>query len=1802
MTTDNHDVLEQNVSTLLETGGERPQISSAARARIRAELIATHGVVRARGWRSPLVAVGAGLVAMAAAALIVSRVVGGHPSAQTAPLTAPTSLASVHQVAGAEIIGEPGAKLTELGARHLRVEGAALIDVLPGKGAFVVETAHGRIEVLGTRFLVDGERDRTTAAVVRGQVKLVTASGDLVLHAGEQGVAEPGHPPVRGPAPRLSHLVSWAQEARHRDEHAIEPVHHGTLFARDPGVRSHPPWGAEYPLPIARLGLDVVVEDQVARVALDQTFHNPANQALEGVYRFAIPPDAALQRLAMYVDGKLMESAVVERMAARRIYEELVYRRVDPALLEWAGTGRLSLRVYPIPALQDKRLMVAYTQSLPKLYSDFTLSIPLPEVDQPVGTMDVSVRVKGCANCELTSPSHRIEVARQGQDAIVTYHRGGETIGDSFVVHVRDPRKATTIAVHEQRGDRYLLVRAPSQLPGGAHPYRPRTWVILDDVSASRSHLELRAQADVIDAFLRELDEDDRVAVVAFDVEARTKLPPTRVLEVDRHAVRKALDPEGGVGATDFAAALDAAMAPLAGVAPDDAMVVYLGDGVITSGARNLDALRARLAGKAHFVGVGIGDGPDTQTLQGLAAATGGYATTMDLSDDLGWRAFDLVAALYTARVTGLAARLVDASGQVVPSAMYLGSPQLADGEELELVAKLAGDGTPAAVELTGTMNGAPWRQTIALDGVSNSLGNSSGNPSAGYLPRLWAQRHIAARLLAKHEPVVAPPCSGMASTKGKPAAGCPTEAELREVRDEAIRKEIVGLGKQYFLLSRHTSLLVLENDDMYAKYGVTKGAGDTWAPYAMPRTIPVTAATPPVTPSNIADDAELLRAPLQVFYNPDGGYLQDRWGRAEDDSGVALHAMPNLPLVGRRGNVEGDFVTMPGAVATAGPALGAFAQPTASTRAHLRISGGTDDPLDDRIAANKDQEPTASLPMAEAKPDPEAQKAVRDPFRADAPEQQVDKQRRVIAGDMGGLIASRELGWGHGKAGSAVSWSYGQPTAARLWQPADPAFDDVTAFIPALFPDVADRWRDELGAGDDAHVTHHVLDDAAKALLAQARKTLPTGIYRWGDVELAVDGQRRIGWRRTSDAGLAETASFDGTTWTRRYSELGLDVARAVGDDDVALALGHLPVWIAEPSHYARWFDVTARGAHEVVLSRQAHGKTKIVLVLAFDDQARLVAITDAGGGKLVEIAWAVGPTSARVRGDERTVGFTAQAVSDAVQWAHRDQAPGSAPGVTIELPAHLPAYWQAKLAAETAGSPAWRHAQHQRMVAFAATQNRVALWGIYDQLRTHGGALLGELVLASGGVASSPNDAQFAAALAPLADQPLARYLIAGRAFATSQNPARLAPPSRADVPDGLIRALWSLRAVTAYAGTGKGKAAADALVEIGDRAPALRLLAAASFTHQGGLGGDVVARAWDAAATGAYRNLARAAAAQALFQRGMYDAGAERTAQLVAELDLAALPPRLDGMMYPFQQSRRGQAGWQMVWATWRDRVLAGTSYDHVMALLLASAWQGGDVEPILARAAELAAGDTGRTFALAQVALAHNQAAWAEAVLRPLRNTQPSHDLYRLAAGIELQQGRLVEALADLEAAQDAGADDAIDLATVRGELSQIIDLARRLAGQSTGADRAQAIARAMTWGARWRAIDAGNPDIDQRLGDLMLAVGDTRAAWRQLSSTIERDPWSGSGYSVVAEAFERQGKIADALPFWQQAIVIDQTNPTSRLRKAQALIALGRTAEGDALLAEITHRTWHEQWSGIAYQARELLERGQHPQR
>ncbi|HSN30340.1 MAG TPA: hypothetical protein VLT45_28825, partial [Kofleriaceae bacterium] len=118
------DVLEKNVETLIESGGEPPRIDDVARTRIRAALVHRFGEVPVP--RSPVRAIVLGLTATALA-IVALVIVLRHRT----PVVHGDALAD-----GSTFVVDDGSRVTVLGPRHVRVEGRALLDVMPGKGTF----------------------------------------------------------------------------------------------------------------------------------------------------------------------------------------------------------------------------------------------------------------------------------------------------------------------------------------------------------------------------------------------------------------------------------------------------------------------------------------------------------------------------------------------------------------------------------------------------------------------------------------------------------------------------------------------------------------------------------------------------------------------------------------------------------------------------------------------------------------------------------------------------------------------------------------------------------------------------------------------------------------------------------------------------------------------------------------------------------------------------------------------------------------------------------------------------------------------------------------------------------------------------------------------------------------------------------------------------------------------------------------------------------------------------------------------------------------------------------------------------------------------------------------------------------------------------------------------------------------------------------------------------------------------------------------------------------------------------------
>src|SRR5512132_4439317 len=88
---------------------------------------------------------------------------------------------------------------------------------------------------------------------------------------------------------------------------------------------------------LTRVDARAVFEGPLAFTELHLYFHNPEPRVREGTFAITLPSGAAVSRFAMELNGQFQEAEVVEKATARRVYDDFLHRKQDPALLEKAS-------------------------------------------------------------------------------------------------------------------------------------------------------------------------------------------------------------------------------------------------------------------------------------------------------------------------------------------------------------------------------------------------------------------------------------------------------------------------------------------------------------------------------------------------------------------------------------------------------------------------------------------------------------------------------------------------------------------------------------------------------------------------------------------------------------------------------------------------------------------------------------------------------------------------------------------------------------------------------------------------------------------------------------------------------------------------------------------------------------------------------------------------------------------------------------------------------------------------------------------------------------------------------------------------------------------------------------------------------------------------------------------------------------------------------------------------------------------------------------------------------------------------
>jgi Ca-activated chloride channel family protein len=566
------------------------------------------------------------------------------------------------------------------------------------------------------------------------------------------------------------------------------------------------------PLTLTEHTVDATIDEQVAVVEVSHTFENASRFPVEGQFLFPLPKDAQVSRFRMEVDGKELAGELLAADEARAIYEAIVRKNIDPALLEMVDHRTFRASVFPIPPGQSRTITLRYDATLPAEGATVTFSYPLqgqlvtrgpgpvpmprpmppmrgearrPETNRPERSTHTEIRIdlrsdRGIG--AVYSPSHDVEVNRaDGRRVTARYTHKGRLDGRDFVLYVTRNNDAVgaTLLSHRPYGDRpgYFMMMLTPGVDETLEASLPRDIVFVLDTSGSMAGDKIAQARDALKYCVQRLGEHDRFGIVAFntDVDAfHESLAPASAKE-DALFFIDQLEARGG---TNIDAALRTGLGLLDG--GRQGILVFLTDGLPSSGETDESAIRKKAAEvhqrKVNIFSFGVGYDVNTRLLDGLAAESGAFADYISPEENI------------EERVGGFYEKIrypvmADLKLSIEGADAYALSPypltNLYKNGQVIVAGRYRKPG-PAEITLTGTLDGRAqtFRYTFDLP---------ERERERDFVARLWAQRRVGALL----------------------------DEIRRHGENEELKDEVIALAKEFGIVTPYTSYLVTEDERM---------------------------------------------------------------------------------------------------------------------------------------------------------------------------------------------------------------------------------------------------------------------------------------------------------------------------------------------------------------------------------------------------------------------------------------------------------------------------------------------------------------------------------------------------------------------------------------------------------------------------------------------------------------------------------------------------------------------------------------------------------------------------------------------------------------------------------------------------------------------------------------------------------------------------------------------------------------------------------------------------------------------------
>ena len=552
-------------------------------------------------------------------------------------------------------------------------------------------------------------------------------------------------------------------------------------------------------VPIARayeireVSLVAKVRDQVAEVQVSQTFHNPGSVQIEAEFLFPIPEEGAVQDFVLMVDGRELPGRLLPKDEARRIYEEIVRRKRDPALLEYMGRGLYRTSVFPIPPGADRKVTMRYTQLCKREREVVEFAYPMSTqkfTAKPIHRLLIELNIRGNeAIKSVYCPTDDAEIRRHGDHEVDVRLERQDVIPD------RDFRMVTTFAAgplaasllayrpSESEDGYFLMLASPEVRAADARPM-PKTVLFVIDRSGSMAGKKIEQARRTLKSVLDNLREDDHFNIIAYDDRAESFKP-----ELQRYSARtrdeaaRFIDNIREGGSTNIDAALSAAL----GMIRDrsrPSYILFLTDGLPTAGETDERRIAERCKKanehRSRVFCFGVGYDVNARLLDRLSGGNAGTSEYVRPDEDIEAHVGRFYAKMTSPVLTEIRLEL---SGVDINRTYPRDLPDLFEGGQLVVAGRYRQAGR-TTIRISGRVG--EERRTFEFPA---ELAGSSRGSTHDYVERLWAVRRVGDLI---------------------------DQIDLNGPNRELI-DELVNLSRHYGMLTPYTAFLADENVSLNA-------------------------------------------------------------------------------------------------------------------------------------------------------------------------------------------------------------------------------------------------------------------------------------------------------------------------------------------------------------------------------------------------------------------------------------------------------------------------------------------------------------------------------------------------------------------------------------------------------------------------------------------------------------------------------------------------------------------------------------------------------------------------------------------------------------------------------------------------------------------------------------------------------------------------------------------------------------------------------------------------------------------------